>query len=193
MTMNENEPVAFLVTWTDKDGNEWVHAHASEGTAFDQSQQKNGILQPLYTHPAPAVAQEAVGEVVEEKMSDWCKPHASVKLFKTDFKIGRVIYTPPVPAVAAICPTCGEIEPKTGNCGTSDSDNQALCKKAPSVAPAEVVRELVEAANKALSQLTKLSSFMQCDAQGNGPDCTDYFQAQIDLACALKSAKEHGL
>lgn len=29
-----------------------------------------------------------------------------------------------------LCPTCGEIEPRTGNCGTSDNDNVALCKKA---------------------------------------------------------------
>lgn len=65
MTMNENEPVAWLVTWTDKDGNEWVHAHASEGTAFDQSQQKNGILQPLYTHPAPAVSVKCPSDVCE--------------------------------------------------------------------------------------------------------------------------------
>lgn len=28
------------------------------------------------------------------------------------------------------CPTCGETEPHTGTCGTSDSDTKALCKRA---------------------------------------------------------------
>lgn len=29
------------------------------------------------------------------------------------------------------CPTCGELEPFTGTCGTSDSDARALCKRTP--------------------------------------------------------------
>ena len=30
---------------------------------------------------------------------------------------------------AVACPTCGESEPRTGACGTSDDDTRALCKR----------------------------------------------------------------
>ena len=35
-----------------------------------------------------------------------------------------------------VCPTCGETEPYTGSCGTSNNDTKALCKK-PAIKQAE--------------------------------------------------------
>jgi hypothetical protein len=50
------------------------------------------------------------------------------------------------------CRTCGETQPHTGTCGTSDGDTQALCKRAPSHAggtdSASALREIRHAAWK---------------------------------------------
>ncbi len=45
------------------------------------------------------------------------------------------------------CPTCGESEPGTGNCGTSDSDTKALCKVQPECSCRNESQECTEASN----------------------------------------------
>lgn len=49
-------------------------------------------------------------------------------------KCDRVIwrnnyYSLPIKQAGERCPTCGEDEPHTGTCGTSDNDTRALCKR----------------------------------------------------------------
>lgn len=48
--------------------------------------------------------------------------------------------------------------------------------------------KLLKALKKADAQLLKLMPLMQCDAQGNGPDCTDLFQARIEACAAIAEA-----
>ena len=36
---------------------------------------------------------------------------------------------PAAPVQQEVCPTCGEYEPRTGNCGTSPNDKRALCNR----------------------------------------------------------------
>ena len=43
------------------------------------------------------------------------------------------------------CPTCGETEPYTGSCGTSNNDTKALCKQPPQATQAEVTDAEIEA------------------------------------------------
>ena len=45
------------------------------------------------------------------------------------------------------CPTCGESEPGTGNCGTSDSDTKALCKVQSECSCRNESQECTEASN----------------------------------------------
>ena len=44
-----------------------------------------------------------------------------------------------------VCPTCGETEPYTGSCGTSNNDTKALCKKPAQATQAEVTDEQINA------------------------------------------------
>lgn len=48
--------------------------------------------------------------------------------------------------------------------------------------------ELLGALIKAKKQLELLTPLMQCDENGNGPDCTGLFQAQIDASLAIAKA-----
>jgi hypothetical protein len=59
------------------------------------------------------------------------------------------------------CSTCGETEPYTGNCGTSDSDTKALCKRQP-----PSVEVLLEALRK-IQGLTGCSNAEQLEAMRN--------------------------
>lgn len=42
-----------------------------------------------------------------------------------------------------VCPTCGETEPYTGSCGTSNNDTKALCKQPPQATQADVTDEQI--------------------------------------------------
>lgn len=84
-----------------------------------------------------------------------------------------------------LCPTCGEIEPRTGNCGTSENDNRALCKKA-------LAAENIPDAKK-MDKPKKLVRLTRYDSAEIELDCTDKETGLLDaekFANAIQDALE---
>ena len=81
-------------------------AHDERGVLIDTTWEADGCADPLPHPTSPAM---------------WKWSHC------TPF------YTTPQPAQVQgeVCPTCGETEPYTGSCGTSNNDTKALCKQPP--------------------------------------------------------------
>lgn len=51
------------------------------------------------TSPQQVSQSEPVAEVIEDKLADWSKPHATVKWHQTDFPIGTKFYAAPQQAI----------------------------------------------------------------------------------------------
>ena len=62
-----------------------------------------------------------------------CDAHEDAGFYYPDMFTGNQMRSYALQARAQVqgevCPTCGETEPYTGSCGTSNNDTKALCKK----------------------------------------------------------------